>query len=46
MCNVDLEDNEYHLPDLPIPEGFNYETYLRHLTEQGLERLYGEQAHR
>ena len=45
MCNVDLEDNEYHLPDLPIPEGFNYETYLRHLTEQGLERLYGEQAH-
>ena len=34
----------YHLPDLPIPEGFTYETYLRHLTEEGLDRLYGEQA--
>jgi DNA polymerase-3 subunit alpha len=45
MCDVDLEDNEYHLPDLPIPDGFNYETYLRHLTEQGLERLYGGKAH-
>jgi DNA polymerase-3 subunit alpha len=44
MCNVDLEDPTYHLPDLPIPEGFTYATYLRHLTEQGLERLYGERA--
>ena len=45
MCTVDLEDKEYHLPDLEIPEGFNYETYLRHLTEAGLERLYGDNAH-
>ena len=34
----------YHLPDLPIPDGFTYETYLRHLTEEGLARLYGERA--
>lgn len=40
MCDVDLEDDQYHLPDIPIPEGFNYESYLRHLTEEGLERLY------
>ena len=45
MCTVDLEDKEYHLPDLEIPEGFTYETYLRHLTEAGLERLYGDSAH-
>ncbi|HXF61637.1 MAG TPA: DNA polymerase III subunit alpha [Caldilineaceae bacterium] len=44
MCDVDLEDPNYHLPDLPIPDGFTYETYLRHLTEEGLQRLYGERA--
>ena len=44
MCEVDLEDPTYHLPDLPVPEGYNYETYLRHLTEEGVQRLYGERA--
>ena len=46
MCEVDLEDRSYHLPDLPIPEGHTYETYLRHLTEEGLQRLYGDRARR
>ncbi len=44
MCDVDLEDPNYHLPDLPIPEGFNYESYLRHLTEEGMRRLYGDRT--
>ncbi len=44
MCEIDLEDSTYHLPDLPIPEGYTYETYLRHLTEEGLQRLYGAHA--
>jgi DNA polymerase III subunit alpha len=44
MCEVDLEDNTYHLPDLPIPDGFTYETYLRRLTDEGLARLYGDRA--
>lgn len=44
MCNVDLEDQTYHLPDLPIPDGFTYAAYLRHLTEDGLTRLYGDRA--
>ena len=44
MCEVDLEDKNYHLPDMPIPEGYTYDTYLRHLTEEGLVRLYGERA--
>ncbi|MCE7985898.1 MAG: DNA polymerase III subunit alpha [Caldilinea sp. CFX5] len=45
MCEVDLEDKNYHLPDMEIPEGYTYDTYLRHLTEEGLVRLYGERAH-
>ena len=44
MCDVNLEDPEYHLPDMPIPEGFTYSTYLRHLTEKGLTERYGERA--
>lgn len=44
MCELDLEDGTYHLPDLPIPEGHTYETYLRELTEQGLRRLYGDRV--
>ncbi len=44
MCDVDPEDREYHLPDIDIPEGYNYESYLRHLTEEGLRRRYGSRA--
>jgi DNA polymerase III subunit alpha len=44
MCEVDLEDPTYHLPELPIPEGFTYASYLRHLTELGLRKLYGDRA--
>ncbi len=43
-CDVDLEDDEYHLPEMEIPEGFTYETYLRHLTDRGVQRLYGDRA--
>lgn len=44
MCDVDPEDGTYHLPDIVIPEGFTYETYLRYLTEEGLRRRYGARA--
>jgi len=44
MCDVNLEDDQYHLPDIEIPEGHTYTTYLRELTEAGLTRLYGERA--
>ena len=46
MCDVDLEDDNYHLPDMDIPDGFTYETYLRHLTDEGVHRLYGERANK
>lgn len=47
MCEVDLEDRSYHLPELPpgaIPSGHDYASYLRHLTEAGLVRRYGDRA--
>ena len=47
MCNVDLEDKSYHLPDLPVelmPAGHNYQTLLRKLTDEGLAERYGERA--
>lgn len=44
MCNVNPEDESYHLPDIAIPEGFTYETYLRYLTEEGLKWRYGARA--
>ena len=34
----------YHLPDIAIPDGFTYESYLRHLTEEGLRWRYAERA--
>ncbi len=44
MCDVDLEDDEYHLPGIDVPEGYSHETYLRHLTDRGVKRLYGDRA--
>ncbi|HEX9115238.1 MAG TPA: DNA polymerase III subunit alpha [Anaerolineae bacterium] len=44
MCNVDPEDETYHLPDIPIPEGYTYESYLRQMTEEGVRRRYADRA--
>jgi DNA polymerase-3 subunit alpha len=44
MCDVDPEDSTYHLPDIAIPEGYTYQTYLRHLTLEGLCRRYADRA--
>ncbi len=47
MCEVDLEDKSYHLPDLPInvmPPEHDYKTFLRQLTDEGLARIYGDRA--
>jgi DNA polymerase III subunit alpha len=44
MCAVDPEDGTYHLPDIDIPENFTYETYLRHLTDEGLRWRYHDRA--
>jgi DNA polymerase-3 subunit alpha len=47
MCEVDLEDGSFHLPNLPagkMPAGFTYQTFLRYLTEEGLKVRYGARA--
>jgi DNA polymerase III subunit alpha len=44
MCQVNLEDKRFHLPDTDVPEGHTYETYLRQMTEEGLRWRYGGRA--
>jgi DNA polymerase-3 subunit alpha len=41
-CNVDLEFGNYHLPVFEVPEGFDAQSYLRHLCEEGLHERYDE----
>ena len=41
-CEVDLDRKGYHMPDFPVPEGCNAQTYLRSLCEEGLRKRYGE----
>jgi DNA polymerase III subunit alpha len=43
-CHLDLGFKGYRLPQFPVPEGYNAESYLRQLCEAGLERRYGEAA--
>ena len=39
-CNVRLHLGENFLPDFPVPEGYDINSYFRHISEQGLqERL-------
>jgi len=43
-CEVDLGFKGYHLPDFPVPDGYDAESYLRKLCEEGLRWRYGDQA--
>src|SRR5512140_718341 len=43
-CNVDLGFKGYHLPDFPVPDGREADSYLRELCEAGLKRRYGSRA--
>jgi DNA polymerase III subunit alpha len=44
MCDVNPEDDTYHLPDIAIPDGYTYSTYLRHLALEGLSKRYADRA--
>ncbi|MBX3048884.1 MAG: DNA polymerase III subunit alpha [Anaerolineales bacterium] len=44
-CQVDLTPEGYHLPQFDVPEGYDTESYLRMLCEEGLERRYPGRAH-
>ena len=39
-CNVDLDFKGFHLPVFPVPDGFNNETYLRHLCDLGFKKHF------
>ena len=41
-CNFHIKLGETQLPYFEVPEGFSDVTYLRHLTEKGLQKKYGE----
>jgi DNA polymerase-3 subunit alpha len=44
MCGVDLDPKGYHLPPFDVPPGYDAESYLRHLVDEGLKRRYGDRA--
>lgn len=47
MCEVNLDMQGYHLPEFPVPEGYEAADYLRALVEEGIRERYGaERAER
>jgi DNA polymerase-3 subunit alpha len=40
MCEIELEFGNYHLPVFEVPEGYDAQSYLRHLCEEGLKQRY------
>lgn len=43
-CSLNLDKKGYHLPVFPVPDGYDTQSYLRMLCEEGLQRRYGERA--
>jgi DNA polymerase-3 subunit alpha len=39
-CNLQLQFGQFHLPKYQVPEGYTLETYLAHLSWEGLKRRY------
>ncbi|MCA9884901.1 MAG: DNA polymerase III subunit alpha [Anaerolineae bacterium] len=42
MCDVELENDGYHLPVFPVPGGMDEGVYLRYLVEMGMNWRYDE----
>ncbi len=42
-CNLELTLGELRLPEFEVPEGYDLDSYIRHLCEQGAIERYGEQ---
>ena len=41
-CNLELDLGAVHLPHVEVENGYDVTSYLRHLCEQNIVRLYGE----
>lgn len=37
MCNVDIQTGTYYLPDFPLPEGYDVQSYFEHVSWEGLK---------
>jgi DNA-directed DNA polymerase III PolC len=44
MCELNLDDKEYHLPVFPVPKGYDSASYLRYLADKGLHWRFPERA--
>jgi DNA polymerase III subunit alpha len=42
MCDLEIELGKINLPHFDVPEGYDGNTYLRHLCEEGLLKRYGK----
>ncbi len=42
LCNMDFVFGQVHLPAFDVPEGYNSDTYIKHLCYEGLRDIYGE----
>ncbi|PJA86571.1 MAG: DNA polymerase III subunit alpha [Candidatus Moranbacteria bacterium CG_4_9_14_3_um_filter_42_9] len=42
QCSLEIKLGETQLPHFEVPSGFNAESYLRHLCDQGLEKRFGK----
>ncbi|MCP4482730.1 MAG: DNA polymerase III subunit alpha [bacterium] len=41
-CNVEIDFSKMYLPEYQVPEGFDENTYLLHLCEEGIKERYKE----
>jgi len=39
-CHVSLKRTQYHLPPFEVPPGYDTQSYLRHLCEEGIKERY------
>lgn len=39
-CSIELGNEGFHLPAFEVPQGFDAQTYLAHLCEEGIRRRY------
>jgi DNA polymerase-3 subunit alpha len=46
MCNVELDLGKTYLPKYKVPEGFDLDSYVRKVAEDGLERRFRELTER
>ncbi len=44
LCNVEIDIDSWYFPDIEIPDGENYDDYLKKVTYAGIEKRHMEQT--